>query len=70
MDLILYVEQATLSEPSIASDKNVQEMRSKIFIWQPGTVRKIARKKLRTRPFTLYCAPLVSSTFGRGERVG
>jgi hypothetical protein len=60
MDLILYVEQATLSEPSIASDKNVQEMRSKIFIWQPGTVRNIARKVTYTpvypllRPFSEF----------------
>lgn len=34
MDLILYVQQATLSEPSIESDKRVQDIRNKIFTWQ------------------------------------
>ena len=40
MDLKLYVEQATLSEPSIASDELVQNIRSKISIWQPGIIYK------------------------------
>ncbi|XP_028394375.1 NAD kinase-like isoform X2 [Dendronephthya gigantea] len=34
MNLMLYAEQASLSEPSIANDKRVQDIRSNIFTWR------------------------------------